>query len=103
MPSSPVTSGGPPAAGTSREGPRSGAEPHAAEVGSFARRSVVGFVAVVLGAVVLALAVQSAADPLLRVDQRVAGSLNTVVAPRSWSTLRTARVRRSRRGSCSRR
>jgi undecaprenyl-diphosphatase len=45
---------------------------------------MVGFVAVVLGAGLLALAVNSAAAPLLQVDQHVAGSLNTVVAPRSW-------------------
>lgn len=56
----------------------------AAEVGGFARRSALGFVAVVVGALLLALAVQLAAEPLLRVDERVAGSLNTVVAPRSW-------------------
>jgi undecaprenyl-diphosphatase len=79
-----VTSGGEPAGGPSRKRPRSGAELPAAEVGGFARRTVVGFVAVVLGAVVLALAVQSAADPVVQVDQRVAGSLNTVVAPHSW-------------------
>jgi undecaprenyl-diphosphatase len=79
-----VTSGGPPAPGPSRKESRAAVELPAAEVGGFARRSVVGFAAVVLAAVLLALAVQSAAHPLLQVDQQVAGSLNTVVAPRPW-------------------
>jgi undecaprenyl-diphosphatase len=43
-----------------------------------------GFVAVVLGASVLAVAVQSAGGPVLRVDRAVAGDLNAVVAPRPW-------------------
>jgi undecaprenyl-diphosphatase len=60
------------------------AELPAAEVGGFARRSALGFVAVVVGALLLALAVQLAAGPLLRVDERIAGGLNTVVAPRPW-------------------
>ena len=56
----------------------------AAEVGGFARHSAIGFAVVVLGALLLALAVHIAAQPLLQVDQQVAGSLNTVVAPRPW-------------------
>ena len=55
-----------------------------AEVGGFARRSALGFMAVVFGALLLALAVQIAAEPVLRLDRDVAGSLNTVVAPRPW-------------------
>jgi hypothetical protein len=55
-----------------------------AEVGGFARRSALGVMAVVCGALLLALAVQIAAEPVLRLDRDVAGSLNTVVAPRPW-------------------
>ena len=93
MPSSSVPSGSmppravPPAAVPPASGPRgAGRSPDlpAAEVGGFARRSALGFVAVVVGALLLALAVQLAAGPLLQVDQHVAGSLNTVVAPRPW-------------------
>jgi len=41
-------------------------------------------VAVVLGALLLALVVRIATGPVARLDQGVAGSLNTVVAPRPW-------------------
>ena len=93
MPSSSVPSGSmrpgavPPDAAPPAGGPHgAGRSPDlpAAEVGGFARRSALGFVAVVVGALLLALAVQLAAGPLLQVDQHVAGSLNTVVAPRPW-------------------
>ena len=93
MPSSSVPSGSmrpgavPPDAAPPAAGPHgTGHSPDlpAAEVGGFARRSALGFVAVVVGALLLALAVQLAAGPLLQVDQHVAGSLNTVVAPRPW-------------------
>ncbi len=94
MSSSRVPSGGTPPkagpldAGPPRTGPHGAARSRpdlpAAEVGGFARRSALGFVVVVAGAVLLALAVQLTAGPLWRVDQRVAGSLNTVVAPRPW-------------------
>jgi hypothetical protein len=40
--------------------------------------------AVVVGALALALAVQIAAAPVVRVDQAVAGDLNAVVAPYPW-------------------
>jgi undecaprenyl-diphosphatase len=40
--------------------------------------------AVVVGALALALAVQIAAAPVVRVDQAVAGDLNAVVAPHHW-------------------
>ena len=64
--------------------PAAGTRAPPAEVGGFARRSALGFMAVVFGALVLALAVQIAAEPVLRLDRDVAGSLNTVVAPRPW-------------------
>jgi undecaprenyl-diphosphatase len=78
----------PPGAAPPEAGPSGAGRPTpdlpAAEVGGFARRSALGFIAVVVGAVLLALAVQLAAGPLLRVDEHIAGSLNTVVAPRPW-------------------
>ena len=79
MPSTPA----PPGAARST-GARSGDEHPAAEIGGFARRSALGFVAVVLGALLLALVVRIATGPVARLDQGVAGSLNTVVAPRPW-------------------
>lgn len=54
------------------------------EVGRFARRSALGFGAVALAALTLAVTVRMAASPVQRVDQAVAGELNTVVAPRPW-------------------
>jgi undecaprenyl-diphosphatase len=54
------------------------------DVGRFARRSALGFAAVVLGALMLALAVRFAASPVVQVDRTVAGDLNAVVAPRPW-------------------
>jgi undecaprenyl-diphosphatase len=54
------------------------------EVGRFARRSAIGFVAVVLGAIALAAAVQTASGPVVQLDRAVAGDLNTVVAPHPW-------------------
>ena len=54
------------------------------DVGRFARRSVLGFVAVVLGALLLALAVRFAATPVVATDRAVASDLNAVVAPRPW-------------------
>ncbi len=76
MPSTPA----PPGAARAR----SGDEHPAGEIGGFARRSALGFVAVVLGALLLALLVRIATGPVARLDQGVAGSLNTVVAPRPW-------------------
>ena len=61
---------------------QAGDEHPATEIGGFARRSALGFVAVVLGALLLALVVRIATGPVARLDQGVAGSLNTVVAPR---------------------
>ena len=79
--------GAPSGVGTSHTGPAglpAGDVGEVGEVGGFARRSALGFVAVVIGALLLALAVLLAAEPLLRVDERIAGGLNTVVAPRPW-------------------
>ena len=84
MPSSRVPSDVVPSGADQPDAGRSDTELPVAEVGGFARRSAIGFAAVVLGALLLALAVHLAAQPLLQVDQHVAGSLNTVVAPRPW-------------------
>ena len=84
MPFSRVPSDVVPSGADQPDAGRSDTELPVAEVGGFARRSAIGFAAVVLGALLLALAVHLAAQPLLRVDQQVAGSLNTVVAPRPW-------------------
>ncbi len=54
------------------------------DAGRFARRSAAGFVAVVLGALLLALAVSMAHDPVVRVDRALTSDLNAVVAPRPW-------------------
>jgi undecaprenyl-diphosphatase len=54
------------------------------DAGRFARRSAAGFVAVLLGAFVLALAAWTATGPVVQVDRAVAGDLNAVVAPRPW-------------------
>jgi undecaprenyl-diphosphatase len=54
------------------------------DVGRFARHSAVGFLAVVLGALVLALAVRMSAAPVVQIDRAVAGDLNAAVAPRPW-------------------
>jgi undecaprenyl-diphosphatase len=54
------------------------------DVGRFARRSAIGFVAVVLAALTLAVAVQAASGPVVGLDRAVAGDLNAVVAPRPW-------------------
>ncbi len=54
------------------------------DAGRFARRSAAGFVAVLLGAFVLALAARTATGPVVQVDRAVAGDLNAVVAPRPW-------------------
>ena len=54
------------------------------DAGRFARRSAVGFLAVLLGALLLAVAVRMAAAPVVQVDRAVAGDLNAVVAPRPW-------------------
>ena len=84
MPSIPAPPGAARSAGARSAGARSGDEQPAAEIGGFARRSALGFVAVVLGALLLALVVRIATGPVARLDQGVAGSLNTVVAPRPW-------------------
>jgi undecaprenyl-diphosphatase len=57
---------------------------YSSEAGRFTRRSVAGFVVLVLGTLLLAGAVQMAGSPVVRVDQAVAGDLNAVVAPRPW-------------------
>ena len=57
---------------------------HSSEIGRFARRSAIGFVGVVLGALLLGVAVEVAAAPVLQLDRAVAGNLNSVVAPRPW-------------------
>jgi undecaprenyl-diphosphatase len=57
---------------------------YSSEAGRFARRSAVGFVGLVLGTLLLAMAVQVAGSPVVRLDRAVAGGLNTVVAPRPW-------------------
>ncbi len=54
------------------------------DAGRFARRSAVGFVAVLLGALVLALAVRMVDSGVVRVDRAVTGDLNAVVSPRPW-------------------
>src|SRR4051812_41206035 len=54
------------------------------DVGRFARNSAVGFLAVVLGALLLALAVRMSAAPVVQLDRAVAGDLNAAVAPRPW-------------------
>src|SRR4051812_1652209 len=54
------------------------------DVGRFARHSAVGFLAVVLGALALALAVRTSAAPVVQIDRAVAGDLNAAVAPRPW-------------------
>lgn len=54
------------------------------DAGRFARRSALGFLAVLLGALLLAVAVRMAAAPVVLVDRAVAGELNAVVAPRPW-------------------
>ena len=54
------------------------------DVGRFARHSAIGFLAVVLGALVLALAVRMSAAPVVQIDRAVAGDLNAAVAPRPW-------------------
>ena len=54
------------------------------EPGRFAWRSAVGFGAIVVGALALALAVRMASSPVVRVDRAVAGDLNAVVAPHPW-------------------
>ncbi len=54
------------------------------DAGRFARRSAVGFVVVLLGALALALAVRMADDRVVQVDRAVTGDLNAVVAPRPW-------------------
>jgi undecaprenyl-diphosphatase len=54
------------------------------DTGRFARRSAVGFVAVLFGALVLVLLVRMADDGVVRIDRAVTGDLNTVVAPRPW-------------------
>ena len=59
-------------------------EVQSSEVGRFARRSAIGFVAVVLGALAIATAVQMASGPVVEVDRAVAGDLNAVVAPHPW-------------------
>jgi undecaprenyl-diphosphatase len=57
---------------------------HSSDVGSFARRSAAGFLAVLFGALLLAVAVRMSADPVVQVDRAVTGELNAVVAPRPW-------------------
>src|SRR3954454_21902718 len=54
------------------------------DVGRFARNSAVGFLAVVLGALALALAIRTSAAPVVQIDRAVAGDLNAAVAPRPW-------------------
>ena len=51
------------------------------DAGRFAWRSALGFLAVVLGALALALTVRSTGSPVVQLDRAVAGDLNAAVAP----------------------
>jgi undecaprenyl-diphosphatase len=60
---------------------RDPARMQSSDAGRFARGTAVGFVAVLIGASVLALAVKMSDSPVVHVDRDVAGDLNAAVAP----------------------